>query len=334
MVEHGPLGTEGAALISFRPMARPVSLLAAGGTIAMSADSGSGATPALDAAALVAAAGLGVASSRSIRRVPGVRLTLDDALDMAREAAGEAATGNGVVVTTGTDTLEELGVLIDTMNGAEAPIVLTGAIRPASAPGADGPANLVDAVAAAVAAPAGTYVVFAGEVHDAREARKTDSTSPRAFSSPRTGPLGHVSEGRLELHATPRRAPALDVERLDFHVPIVPTWLGDDARLLEAAFATGPDALVLVALGAGHVSPRVLDALRRAPCPVAVAVRPERGELLHGTYGFEGSEADVRASGAIPAARLSPQAARMLLLAGLGAGLGGAELAAVVGHPA
>src|SRR5687767_12480626 len=120
---------------------RPTTLLAAGGTIAMVADSGSAATPALDAAALVSAAGLEVASSRSIRKVPGVRLTLDDALAMAREAVGEAAGGNGVVVTTGTDTLEELGVLIDTMNGADAPIVLTGAIRPASAPGADGPAN-------------------------------------------------------------------------------------------------------------------------------------------------------------------------------------------------
>jgi L-asparaginase len=64
-----------------------------------------------------------------------------------------------------------------------------------------------------------------------------------------------------------------------------------------------------------------------------VTVRPERGALLHATYGFEGAEGDVRASGAIPAAALSPQAARMRLLAGLGAGLGGAELASAVGVP-
>ncbi|HEX8083412.1 MAG TPA: asparaginase domain-containing protein [Solirubrobacteraceae bacterium] len=309
---------------------RPVTLISAGGTIAMAADRQSAATPALDAAALAASAGLEIASARSVRNLPGVHLSLGDALAIAREAVAEAAAGSGVVVTTGTDTLEELGVLIDAMNGAEAPIVMTGAIRPASALGADGPANLVDAVAVARAAPAGTYVVFAGEVHAAREARKTDSTSPRAFSSPRTGPLGFAGEGRVEVRTAPPRGPALDVRRLDFDVPIVPTWLGDHGRLLRSL---DPDALVLVTLGAGHVSPAVLAALRAARCPVAVAVRPERGDLLSATYGFEGAEGDVRATGAIPAATLSPQAARMLLLAGLGAGLEGDRLAAVMEPP-
>ena len=308
---------------------RPTTLLAAGGTIAMAADSGSAATPALDAADLVAAAGLEVASARSVRAMPGAHRTLSDSLEIAREAVAEAAAGNGVVVTTGTDTLEELGVLIDTMNGSEAPIVLTGAIRPATAPGADGPANLVDAVTVAGAAPGGTYVVFAGEVHAALRARKTDSTSPRAFSSPGSGPLGYVGEGRAELAAPARRAAPLDPGRLDFRVPIVPTWLGDDAEFLHGALAARPDALVLVALGAGHVSPAVLAALRDAPCPVVATVRPERGALLHDTYGFEGSEADLRAV-AIPAGRLSPQAARMVVLAGLGAGLRGDALTAVV----
>jgi L-asparaginase len=306
---------------------RPVTLLAVGGTIAMAADRQSAATPALDAAALVAASGLEVASARSLLAKPSVHLSLGDALAVARDAVGEASAGTGVVLTTGTDTLEELAVLVDALNGAEAPVVLTGAIRPASAAGADGPANLVDAVAVAGGAPAGTYVVFAGEVHAAREVRKTDSTSPCAFSSPRTGPLGFVAEGHLDLrHLAPRQEP-LAVERLDFDVPVVGTWLGDDGRLLRAALDLRPDALVLVALGAGHVPPPVLAALREASCPVAVAVRPERGQLLHATYGFEGAEGDVRATGAIPAATLSPQGARMLLLAALGAGLRGAELA-------
>ena len=314
-------------------MGRPVSLLAVGGTIAMAADSGSGATPAHDAAALAASAGLDLASARSVRALPGVHLSLDDALAVAREAVAEASGGTGVVVTTGTDTLEELAVLCDAINGADAPIVLTGAIRPASSLGADGPANLVDAVAVAGAAPGGTYVVFAGEVHAAREARKTDSTSPRAFTSPRTGPLGYVGEGAVELQTPAPRHPPLAVERIDLNVPIVPTWLGDDGRLLRAALDLRPDGVVLVTLGAGHVSPDVLAVLRDATCPIAVAVRPERGELLRATYGFEGAEGDVRATGAIPAATLSPQAARMLLLAGLGSGSRGADLAAAVGLP-
>jgi len=313
-------------------MTRPVVLLAAGGTIASTADQRSGATPSLDAAALAAAAGVEVREARSILSLPGPQLRLADALAIGREVVAAAQTA-GVVLTTGTDTLEELAALIDAMHGADTAVVLTGAIRPATSPGADGPANLVDAVAVAAHAPPGGYVVFAGEIHAAREARKTDSTSPAAFSSPRTGPLGYVAEGHVDLHAAAPRAPALTVERLDFVVPIVPTFLGDDGALLRAALDLGPDAVVLVALGAGHVPPPVLALLRAAACPVAVTVRPERGALLRAVYGFEGAEGDVRASGAIPAATLSPQAARMRLLAALGAGLRGAQLAAAVGEP-
>ncbi len=114
-------------------------------------------------------------------------------------------------------------------------------------------------------------------------------------------------------------------------MPIVGTWLGDDGALLRAALAGAPDGLVLVALGGGHVPPPVLAALQAAPSgmPVAATVRPERGALLRGTYGFEGAEQDLRATGVIDAARLSPPAARMLLLAGLGAGLAGDGLRAV-----
>jgi L-asparaginase len=308
---------------------RPTTLLAAGGTIAMAADEQSGATPTLGAAELVAAAGLELADARSIEGIPGAHRTLEGALRLAREAVAEASSGRGVVIASGTDTLEEQAVLVDVLNGADAPIVLTGAIRPASAPGADGPANLVDAVAVAGLAPGGTYVAFAGEVHAALHARKTDSVSPRAFTSPGRGPLGHVAEGRLSVRA-PARFEPLAPERLDFRVPIVPTWLGDDAEFLRAAFDRAPDGVVLVTLGAGHVGPPVLHALRAAPCPVVLTVRPERGQMLHETYGFEGAEGDLRATGAIPAAGLSPQAARIVLLAGLGAGMRGDELAAVV----
>jgi L-asparaginase len=300
MVEHEQAMTEAPR--------RPVAVLTVGGTISMQGDS---AVPALDAAALTS--GLEV-DARSLLKLPGAQLTIGHALTVAREAASEAER-RGVVVTTGTDTLEELAVLTDVLHGGSNPVVFTGAIRPASALGADGPANLADAVSVAAQAPGGTYVVFAGEVHAAREARKTDSTSPRAFSSPRTGPLGYVAEDRLELARLPQRPPTLAPDRLDFRVPIVPTWLGDDGTFLPA----GVDGLVLVTLGAGHLPPAVLAALP-GDVPVVACVRPERGAMLHATYGFEGAEGDLRAAGVIPAATASPQAARMRLLAALGAG--------------
>jgi L-asparaginase len=273
-----------------RKAPRPVVLLTTGGTIAMTPGAGGRVAPALDAGALAAAVpGLAVDDARTVRTLPGVHLGLADALAVAHAAAAEAAAGRGVVVTTGTDTLEELAALAHVVRTGDGAVVLTGAIRPAQAPGADGPANVLDAAAVARVAPAGTYVVFAGEVHAAREARKVDATSPRAFGSPRTGPLGHVAEGRVALAAAPPPGPGLAVAAEAFarlSVPVVPTHLGDDGSLLRAAAALGPDGVVLVALGAGQVPPAVLAALGAVRAPVAACVRPERGTLLRATYGF------------------------------------------------
>jgi L-asparaginase len=314
---------------------RPVTVLSAGGTIAMAGDR---ARPALDAADLLAAvpalAGVEDLRARSLLDLPGAHLNAADALAIARAAREETEAGRGVVITHGTDTLEETAVLCDVLHGGFEPIVLTGAIRPSSAPGADGPANLLDAVTVAGATQCGdlgAVVVFAGELHAARTVRKVASLSPTAFGSPGRGPLGTVAEGRVRLSATPaRRARPLPVpDGLRARVPIVPTHLGDDGAGLLAALRDGADAIVFVAFGAGHVSPPVLGALREvaAAVPVALTVRPEHGVLAHATYGFEGAEGDLRASGALPAAALSPQAARMVLLAGLGGGCARAVLA-------
>ncbi len=317
---------------------RPVTVISAGGTIAMA---GARAQPELDVAELVAAvpslAGLDGLRTLSLLQLPGAHLSAADALAIARAAIAETAGGRGVVITHGTDTLEETAVLCDALHARDEPIVLTGAIRPSSAIGADGPANLADAVAAAGAqatAGLGALVAFAGELHAARAVRKVASTSPAAFGSPATGPVGRVAEGRVRIAVRPQRPAALPVpDRLGARVPIVPTYLGDDGAGLRAALRDGADAVVFVALGAGHVSPPVLAALREvaAAAPVAIAVRPERGALLHETYGFEGAEGDVRASGGLPAGALSAQAARMILLAGLGTGASRATLTAALG---
>ena len=314
-----------------------MTVLSAGGTIAMA---GPRARPALDAEQLVAAvpalarvAGL---RARSLLDLPGAHLGVADALAIARAAVEETRAGRGVVITHGTDTLEETAVLCDVVHARPEPIVLTGAIRPSTAPGADGPANLADAVAAAGAAELaglGAVVAFAGELHAARAARKVASTSPAAFGSPASGPIGSVAEGRVRIAARPARPEPLPLpDRLDGRVPIVPTYLGDDGSGLRAALRDGADAIVFVALGAGHVAPPVLAALREAAgaLPVAITVRPARGALLHETYGFEGAEGDLRGSGALPAASLSPQAARMILLAALGSDAPRAALAAAL----
>jgi L-asparaginase len=303
---------------------RPVRVLAAGGTIAMR---GEQAVPALDASELVEqlpqVAGFHL-EAETVLSLPSTHLTLADALGLARRAGEAASSGEGVVLTTGTDTMEEVAMVCALTYGGEAPIVITGANRPGSAPGADGPANLLDAIILARAPAAdglGVVVAFGGEVHAATTVRKIDSTGPVAFGSPTAGPLGRIVEGRVWLHATPRRPATLTVPSLDYRVRTVTTALGDDGALLRHAAETS-DGVVLVAFGAGHLSPQVLHELRTATerVPVLITCRPDRSSMLFSTYGFEGAERDLRASGAICVPFLSPAAARMALLCALGAG--------------
>jgi L-asparaginase len=311
-------------------MSRPVRLLAAGGTIAMR---GTRAVPALDGPQLIERlpALAGEIQAESVLSLPSAQLTLAQSLELAQRAARAAQDGEGVVITTGTDTMEELAVLCSLLHEAAAPIVLTGANRPDSGAGADGPANLVDAVAVARSAQAaglGTVVVFGGEIHSAMTVRKIDSTGPAAFGSPSAGPLGRVVEGRVWCRATPVRPRRLDPAELSARVPIVPASLGDDGALLGAA-AKIADGLVVVALGAGHLPPPVLAELGRvvAWIPVVLTCRPDRSSMLFSTYGFEGAEVDLRSSGAVCAPFLSPQAARIVLLCCLGAGLSRTQIA-------
>ncbi len=314
---------------------RSVRLLAAGGTIAMR---GERAVPALDAAQLIEQLPARIARSgihaESVLALPSAQVTPGQALELARRAVALGDGGEGVVITTGTDTMEELAMLCALLYGAQAPIVLTGANRPDSGPGADGPANLLDAVtvsAAPQAAGLGAVVVFGGEIHGATNVRKVDSTGPAAFGSPAGGPLGRIVEGRVWLHCKPLRPRPLPVTSLDHRVEIVTAALGDDGRLLRAA-AQFADGIVLVALGAGHLPAAVLHELRAAAArlPVVITCRPDRPSMLFATYGFEGAEGDLRASGAVCAPFLSPAGARIALMCCLGAELDREGIAAAL----
>lgn len=304
----------------------PVQVISLGGTIAMV---GEPARPALSGEELAAAIpGLDTRALRvtSAANLPGAHIGLAQALEFARLAC-RAATDGGVVVTLGTDTLEEMAFLCDLMWAGDNPLVFTGAMRPGSVAGADGPANIVDAVAAARSEEArglGAVVVFAGEIHAACDVRKDHSTSPTPFDSPHLGPLGHVHEGRVHIAARPQRTPLVAPARFEARVQIAMVALGDEGDQIRQATAARVDGLVVALLGAGHGSVAVLRAIEEAlahEIPTVLTCRPRTGLLLHETYGFPGAEGDMRATGAIPAAALSPAAARIALLACLGAGL-------------
>src|SRR5215470_20027285 len=144
---------------------------------------------------------------RDIEAVPSADLTVErmlDVIDAAEQAIAEGATG--IVVTQGTDTIEETAFLVDLLWPHPEPFVLTGAMRNPRLAGPDGPANVLAAArvaASAVARDRGALLVFADEVHAARWVRKTHSTSIATFQSPNVGPIGHVVEGNVRLLAIP-----------------------------------------------------------------------------------------------------------------------------------
>jgi L-asparaginase len=230
-----------------------------------------------------------------------------------------------VVVTHGTDTLEESAYLTARSIAAEKPVVFTGAMRTASDLGWDGPANLMDAARAAAADGArgyGTMVVMGGRVFAGIDVTKAHTHLLDAFESPGLGPVGVVDDGTVIFRrALPPRSPVLAPAELGAPVDIVLAWAGADARLLDASRATAR-GVVVAAMGRGNVPPAMAEGIRRwidDGKPVVIASRALRGRVGH-TYGYEGGGRRLFEMGAIFAGSRRPQQARIDLLLGLGAG--------------
>ena len=191
-------------------------VLSLGGTITMVPDSAGGIAPKLGAAELVASvpalAEVAEIEAHSPFRLPSPSLTPANLVEVARRIEEGFASGfDGAVVIQGTDTIEESAFILDLLVGGDKPVVVTGAMRGADAPGADGPANLLAAAIVAASPEArglGTLAVLNYDIHAARFVQKSHTALPSAFSSPLVGPLGVVAEGRPRFFARVSRAPA------------------------------------------------------------------------------------------------------------------------------
>ncbi len=304
-----------------------VEVISLGGTIAMQPDGvAPGAVPVLNADNLIAAVpalhGVADIQAQSLRNLPSASLTFEDmdALAAAIRAALDNG-ANGVVVTQGTDTIEETAFWLDLVLDVDAPVIVTGAMRNPARAGADGPANLLGAVQVAASGPArglGVLVVFNDEVHAARFVHKTHTSSTATFRSDPLGPVGWLAEDRVRIMLAPRRLPALEADRASaaVRVPIIKLGMGDDDTLINAALAAGVDGIVLEALGGGHVPVLLVKSLEKAAAkiPVILTSRTGQGETLSNTYGFAGSETDLLSRGLICGGRLDGCRARILLI--------------------
>ena len=316
----------GAALGADRRWLPRIDYLAAGGTIAtVNDDPAAAGDPTLTAEA-IARSVPGLYELADIRTAqfmqrPSPSITFADLLTLRDEIATRVANGAaGIVVTQGTDTIEETAFALDLLCAGSAPIVVTGAMRSPSLPGADGPANLLAAVqvaASGVARGLGVLVVFNDEIHAARLVSKTHTSKPSAFQSRHTGPIGWLSEGHPVIVARP-------VGRFFMNVPsgadvppvaLVRVGLDDDGRTLPALAAHGFRGAVIEGFGGGHVTPSMVPRIARlaTEMPVVLASRTGSGELLRNTYRYRGSETELLEAGAIPAGILDGLKARILL---------------------
>ncbi|MFI7011103.1 asparaginase [Streptomyces sp. NPDC050145] len=230
---------------------------------------------------------------------------------------------DGIVVTHGTDTLEESAFLLDLHHDDPRPVVFTGAQKPLGATDGDGPGNMYDALqVAASVRDLGVLVVFDGKMHAARGTVKTQTLAADAFSDPSADtPVGRLGFGRVDVRRVPERPAPLAVPADGTPIPrvdIVMHHSDADPALFEAAIAAGARGIVLVATGAGNATPEFVDAVDsavRAGVLVAVSTRVPAGPLAEIYTG--GGAVDLVAAGAVLSGVLRAGQTRVAVLSAL-----------------
>ena len=325
-----------------------IHILATGGTIASAYDPAKGGfVPSLSADQLIAAAPdiskyatvtyEQVANIGSANMNPTVWLQLRDRADAVLADPAVA----GVVITHGTDTLEETAYFMDLTIDSDKPVVLVGSQRAASLPDTDGPRNLLDAVRVAVspeAAGMGAVVVLSGKINAAREVTKTNTIELETFKALEFGALGVVDIEGVRFYRKPlrRQHVALPPSPQLGRVEIVSHYAGNEGLVLRQLLH-GPelfgqpssrDGLVIAGTGLGNVGERMFEVVKEAlsrgiPCVVSTRVPTGRQIPL---YASPGSGLSLVRAGCILSDNLSPQKARVLLMVALSVTRDSAEI--------
>lgn len=302
-----------------------VVVVTTGGTIASAADESGRAVARVGGSQVVDAAGMAAAGveTRDLLNIGSYRIGHRELRLIADAVQAELVRDDvaGVVVTHGTDTMEETAFLLDLLHDGAKPVVLTGAQKAADRPDTDGPQNLREAVAVAGSAEArgcGVLIVFAGYIFAARRTRKTHTLAAEPFHALDSGPSGWVSDG-LDVHVVarpvrlptlPRPEPGFDDTRVD----VVVAHPNADAALAHAAIENGAAGVVLAGTGAGNGNRALRDwipyALERGVL-VGLSTRVAEGPVVP-VYG-DGGGADLIAAGALNMGSLPLFHARLLL---------------------
>jgi len=312
-----------------------------GGTISCTLDADSGLpVPSLTGEQILERApGLGEVAHVIIDnfgRYPGPHMHPERMLQLAdrvRAATTDSAI-DGVIVTHGTDTIEETAFVLDRVLDPALPVVVFGAMKLVSDPTWDGPANVLAAAQVAASRGArgrGTMVVMADSIHGAADVVKVHAESYDSFASPQTGPIGVVDRGNVVFFNDPVRPslPSFTGDAIEPNVDLIKTVAGADGRYVEASRAAGAQGLVIEGMGRGNVTPGLAVAIKAVAgkIPVVMTTRCIRGRAAP-MYGYDGGAATLRKHGVIFADHLPGPKARLMLMLMLGEGAAREEIKA------
>lgn len=257
-------------------------------------------------------------------RIPGPHMTPDLMLDLSKVVKETLAREDicGVIITHGTDTLEETAYFLDLNIQSEKPVVIVGSMRNASELGYDGPSNLSSAICTVASESSknkGVLVVLNNEVNAASEVTKTHTMSLDTFKSFAFGPLGIVDNNKVIYYRDKPETNHILTDHIEKNIALIKSCAGMDDGFIQYSIEQGVKGIVIEAMGRGNLPPAMMPGVVSASeknIPVLIVSRCPMGRVLD-SYGYEGGGKMIRDAGAIFAGDLNGQKARIKLMLAL-----------------
>lgn len=266
--------------------------------------------------------------------MPSPHMTLETMLKLSKFTTElvEREDIDGVVITHGTDTLEETAYLLDLTVKTKKPVVVTGAMRSGSELGYDGPFNLATSICTAISDEAvgrGVLVCFNVELNSASEVTKANSMALNAFRTPNFGPIGIVDNDNVIFYRDANHLEKYDVSEIKKQVALIKCVVDMDSSYIDYLIEKGCGGIVIEALGRGNVPPKMVEGIKKAielEIPVVVVSRCFEGRVFE-SYGYEGGGKQLKDLGVIFGDTLPGQKARIKLILAINSGMNIHEVA-------
>ncbi|WP_032121799.1 asparaginase [Clostridium amazonitimonense] len=259
--------------------------------------------------------------SHNFSTLPGPHMTPEIMLDLSKfvQSFLEREDITGVVVTHGTDSLEETAYLVDLTINSSKPVIFTGSMRSSSELGYDGPSNLAEAICTAISEEArdrGVLVCLNGELNCASEVTKSNSMSLNAFKTPNFGPIGIVDNNKVIFYRNSVEKQTVAIDNINAKVALIKCVAGMDSGMINYCIDQGNQGIVVEAMGRGNIPPLMVEGIRLAinkGVAVVVVSRCFEGRVFD-SYGYHGGGKELRNLGVIFGDNLPGQKARIKLL--------------------